>query len=95
MVSGGHSLALWEKRAPQPKRAIVLVHGRTWSSLPDFDLQVSGEHRSLMDALVAKGYAVYALDLRGYGATARDRTGWNSPDQAAEKLRGDAGSAVV
>ena len=86
VVSGGHSLALWEKRAPQPKRAIVLLHGRTWSSLPDFDLQVSGEHRSLMDALVAKGYAVYALDLRGYGATARDRTGWNSPDQAADDL---------
>jgi pimeloyl-ACP methyl ester carboxylesterase len=85
MVSG-HPLALWEKRPPKPARAVVLLHGRTWSSLPDFDLQVAGEQRSLMDALVAKGYAVYALDLRGYGATPRDRSGWNSPGRAAADL---------
>ena len=86
VTSSGHQLALWEKGPPQPKGAIVLVHGRTWSSLPDFDLQVPGEKRSLMDALVIKGYAVYALDLRGYGATARDASGWNSPNQAADDL---------
>jgi pimeloyl-ACP methyl ester carboxylesterase len=86
VMSGGHPLALWEKRPPKPTRAIVLVHGRTWSSLPDFDLQVGGEQRSLMDALVAKGYAVYALDLRGYGATPRDPSGWNSPKDAADDL---------
>lgn len=86
VVADGHPLALWEKRPPAPTRAIVLVHGRTWSALPDFDLQVNGEQRSLMDALVAKGYATYALDLRGYGATPRDRTGWNSPNRAADDL---------
>jgi pimeloyl-ACP methyl ester carboxylesterase len=85
-MAGGHPLALWEKRAPRPTRAIVLVHGRTWSSVPDFDLQVGGEQRSLMDALVAKGYAVYALDLRGYGATPRDASGWNTPKGAADDL---------
>lgn len=84
--SDGHPMALWEKRAAKPTRTIVLLHGRTWSSLPDFDLQVSGEHRSLMDALVAKGYAVYALDLRGYGATPRDASGWNNPNRAAADL---------
>ncbi len=82
----GQSLALWEKRAAKPKATIVLLHGRTWSSLPDFDLQVPGEHHSLMDALVARGYAVYALDLRGYGATPRDATGWDTPDRSAEDL---------
>ena len=86
VTSGGHRLALWEKGPAQPKGTIVLVHGRTWSSLPDFDLQVPGEKRSLMDALVVKGYAVYALDLRGYGATGRDTSGWNSPNQAAADL---------
>jgi len=86
VMASGHPLALWEKRPAQPSRAIVLVHGRTWSSLPDFDLQVSGEQRSLMDALVAKGYAVYALDLRGYGGTPRDRSGWNSPNRAADDV---------
>ena len=54
VAAGGQALALWEKRAPNPKGTIVLLHGRTWSSLPDFDLQVPGEHRSLMDALVAR-----------------------------------------
>ena len=84
--SDGHPMALWEKRAAKPTRAIVLLHGRTWSSLPDFDLQVPGEHRSLMDALVAKGYAVYALDLRGYGGTPRDASGWVNPNRSAADL---------
>lgn len=84
--SDGQSLALWEKRPAKPKGAIVLLHGRTWSSIPDFDLQVPGEKRSLMDALVARGYAVYALDLRGYGASPRDPSGWNTPNQAADDL---------
>jgi alpha-beta hydrolase superfamily lysophospholipase len=79
-------LTLWEKRPANPKGTIVLLHGRTWSSLPDFDLQVPGEHRSLMDAFVTKGYAVYALDLRGYGATPRDASGWDTPNRSAEDL---------
>ena len=86
VTSAGHPIALWEKRPTHAKRTIVLVHGRTWSALPDFDLQVAGEHRSLMDALVAKGYAVYAIDLRGYGATARDSSGWATPDQSADDV---------
>ncbi len=86
VTSDGHPMALWEKRPTHAKRTIVLVHGRTWSALPDFDLQVAGEHRSLMDALVAKGYAVYAIDLRGYGATARDSSGWATPNQSADDV---------
>jgi pimeloyl-ACP methyl ester carboxylesterase len=82
----GHAMALWEKRPAQPKGTILLVHGQTWSSLPDFDLQVRGEHRSLMDALAAKGYAVYAIDLRGYGATPRDASGWDSPNRSADDV---------
>jgi pimeloyl-ACP methyl ester carboxylesterase len=61
----------------------LLVHGRTWSALPDFDLQVPGENRSLMDALVAEGYSAFAVDLRGYGRSPRDDSGWMSPDKAA------------
>src|ERR1035437_3882466 len=86
VTADGQPLALWEKRASHPKGTILLLHGRTWSSLPDFDLQVPGEHHSLMDALVARGYAVYALDLRGYGATPRDASGWDTPDRSAEDL---------
>ncbi len=80
------TLTVWEKSPASPKGTIVLVHGRTWSSLPDFDLQVPGEERSLMDALAKSGYASFALDQRGYGATKRDQSGWLTPDQAADDL---------
>jgi pimeloyl-ACP methyl ester carboxylesterase len=36
-----------------------------------------------MDLLASSGYAVYALDQRGYGATRRDGSGWLTPDRAA------------
>ena len=79
----GHPLTVWAKHPSSPTRgAILLLHGRTWSSLPNFDLHVSGKSVSLMDALAAHGYAVYAVDARGYGATPRDTTGWLTPDRA-------------
>jgi pimeloyl-ACP methyl ester carboxylesterase len=79
----GFALALWRKAPPKPRRSVLLIHGRTWSGRPDFDLQVPGESRSFMDALVAEGYAAYALDMRGYGATPRDATGFLTPERAA------------
>ena len=79
----GHPMALWARRPANPKGAILLIHGRTWSALPDFDLQVPGEPRSALEALAAHGYAAYALDLRGYGGTPRDPSGWNTPHRAA------------
>jgi alpha-beta hydrolase superfamily lysophospholipase len=79
----GHPLTVWEKRPSAARRSILLLHGRTWPALPDFDLQVPGDPASLMDALVARGFAVYALDARGYGPTPRDSTGWLTPDRAA------------
>jgi len=84
--SDGHPMAVWEKSAANATQSILLVHGRTWSSVPDFDLQVEGEELSLMDGLVEKGYAVYAVDLRGYGKTPRDETGWVTPSQTATDL---------
>ncbi len=86
VMSNGHPMALWEKAAPNASEAILLVHGRTWSAVPDFDLQVEGEDLSLMDGLVAEGYAVYAIDLRGYGETPRDSSGWQTPNKGALDL---------
>ena len=84
-ASDGHHLVLWSKSpAGLARGEIVLLHGRTWSARPNFDLHVAGQRVSVMDALVARGYAVYALDQRGYGATARDTSGWLTPDRAAE-----------
>ena len=86
VIADGHPIALWEKSAAGATEAILLVHGRTWSALPDFDLQVDGEDLSLMDGLVAEGYAVFALDLRGYGETPRDETEWLTPNRAADDV---------
>ena len=39
-----------------------------------------------MEGLVEHGYAVFAVDLRGYGETPRDETGWLTPGRAAEDV---------
>jgi pimeloyl-ACP methyl ester carboxylesterase len=85
--SDGHPMAVWARKPASPPRgAILLVHGRTWSSRPDFDLQVPGLHRSVMMSLAAQGFAVYAMDMRGYGATPRDQTGWLTPKRSAADI---------
>lgn len=83
LADDDHPLALWAKAPPSPRGAVLLLHGRTWSALPNFDLQVPGSSRSVMDALSQAGYAAYALDQRGYGSTARDDSGWLTPSRAA------------
>ena len=86
LLSNNHSMVLWHKQPQEvtdKTEQILLLHGRTWSSLPDFDLQVSGEKLSLMDNLVELGFSVWALDARGYGETKRDPSGWNNPNKAA------------
>ena len=86
VMADGHPLAVWGRHATAPRGSILLIHGRTWSARPDFDLQVPGEQRSVMAALAARGYDTYALDMRGYGATPRDRTGWLTPTRAAKDV---------
>jgi pimeloyl-ACP methyl ester carboxylesterase len=39
-----------------------------------------------MDALVHHEFAVYGVDLRGYGETPRDDTGWLTPQRAAQDV---------
>jgi pimeloyl-ACP methyl ester carboxylesterase len=87
VLSDGHPMAVWEKSADNAEKAILLVHGLTWSAVPDFDLQVEGEELSLMDGLVDEGYAVYGIDLRGYGETPRDDTGWLTPNRTVNDLK--------
>jgi len=84
--SDGHPLAVWARRPAAPKGTILLVHGRTWSSRPDFDLQVPGLQRSVMVSFAAQGFAAYAVDLRGYGETPRDATGWLTPSRSASDI---------
>lgn len=88
VVVDAHPFAVWSKTPESPRAVVLLVHGRTWSTVPDFDLQVAGEMLSLMDGLVAAGIAAYGIDLRGYGATPRDETGWLTPRRAAADVVG-------
>ncbi|MBV6416958.1 MAG: hypothetical protein CMLOHMNK_01576 [Steroidobacteraceae bacterium] len=82
----GHPVAVWSRVAARPEHAILLVHGRTWSTLTDFDLQPRGERRSVMRALQGARYAVYGIDLRGYGETPRNADGWSLPNQSANDV---------
>lgn len=83
-MDDGHELTLYSRSAEKPTDVILLIHGRTWSALPDFDLVTAQEDLSMMNALVKEGLAVYAVDLRGYGKTPRDKSGWNTPERAAK-----------
>lgn len=91
VVVDGHPLRVWEKSALNAHAVVLLIHGRTWSTRPDFDLQVAGEELSLMDGLVERGISVYGVDLRGYGETPRDSSGWLTPDRAVADVAGVLG----
>jgi pimeloyl-ACP methyl ester carboxylesterase len=67
-------------------RPVLLLHGRTWSSVPVYHLLGGPKHRdageesrSLMEALLAKGLQPYAMDFRGFGGTPHDETGYVEP----------------
>ena len=86
VLSDGHPMAVWARIPADPGAVVLLLHGRTWSSLPDFDLETEGQSLSLMRALADRGIATYALDARGYGETPRDDTGWLNPDRMADDV---------
>jgi pimeloyl-ACP methyl ester carboxylesterase len=52
-----------------PDRTIVMVHGATYSSGSLYDVQLGG--MSYMDYLAARGFDVFAVDVRGYGHSTR------------------------
>lgn len=51
------------------KKALILVHGARVPGLASFDLQVPGG--SLAADLARRGFDVYIMDIRGYGASSR------------------------
>lgn len=81
--AAGHPMAVWGRVPANARKSVLLIHGRTWSSRPDFDLQVPGLKRSVMQSFADRGIAAYAVDLRGYGETPRDPSGFTTPDRAA------------
>lgn len=99
-----HPLAVYGIESEKPSNVdatgnqslpILLLHGRTWSSVPVFHLHLqdggfgdpngSGEQsRSLMEALLAMGLQPYAMDFRGFGGTPHDKSGYVEPNRCVE-----------
>jgi alpha-beta hydrolase superfamily lysophospholipase len=84
----GHPIRVWEKAPAQAGPHVLLLHGLTWSTRPNFDLQVPGETLSLMDGLNQHGIRAFGMDQRGYGETPRDASGWLDPEKAARDVIG-------
>lgn len=76
-----------ENVADSTKKPILLLHGRTWSSVPVYHLlggnqsKNGHESRSLMEALRDLGLQPYAMDFRAFGGTPPDDS------QCVEPLR--------
>jgi len=51
------------------EKILLYVHGATYPSETSFDLPLNG--RSMMDHIAQKGFDVYLVDVRGYGASTR------------------------
>mmetsp|Transcript_61099 Transcript_61099/g.71476 ORF Transcript_61099/g.71476 Transcript_61099/m.71476 type:complete len:412 (-) Transcript_61099:319-1554(-) len=70
-------------KKPLKKQPLLLLHGRTWSSVPVYHLLGGGtsdeqkkNSRSTMEELLqAGGIQPYALDFRGFGGTPSDKSG--------------------
>lgn len=75
----GHPIAVYgiqSRPVSDPNlKPILLLHGRTWSSVPVYHLMGNtSESRSLMEALLARGLQPYCMDFRGFGGTHHDET---------------------
>ncbi|WP_310397977.1 alpha/beta fold hydrolase [Hymenobacter sp.] len=93
--SNGLKIYLWEKyhkdfekTFEQSGKIVLLVHGKTWSGRPDFDLQI--RDYSLMDFLARNGYDVWSIDIHGYGKSEKTDKDWSDTESAAN----DIGAAV-
>ena len=80
-----------------PEKTVVYVHGATYPSETAFDLPLAGQ--SWMDYIASRGYAVYLLDLRGYGKSSRPKEmdqppEANEPIVTTEVARRDVGAVV-
>ena len=98
----GHPLAVYTMKddaenndTKQKQRTpVLLLHGRTWSSLPVYHLIGSNSNaapstgkeddentnRSLIEALYnTSSHNVYAMDFRGFGGTPKDASGFVEP----------------
>jgi pimeloyl-ACP methyl ester carboxylesterase len=91
VLSDGHPMRVWARMAARPRGSVLFVHGRTWSSLPNFDLQTPEGSLSILKAFADQGFNAYALDQRGYGETPRDASNLLTPKRAAADVEAALG----
>ena len=71
-VAGGELFTCSVRPANHPGGpSVVFVHGKTFPSVPDFDLQVPGaaQTHSYMEYLARRGVHCWTFDHRGFGAS--------------------------
>ena len=76
------------------RKPILLLHGRTWSSVPVYHLlggprnAKNGDHESLsfMEALLKEGLQPYSMDFRGFGGTPNDASNVVEPNRCVEDV---------
>lgn len=83
--------------APGGGRVLVFVHGATYHGVAAFDAPLPGG--SWLDYAAAHGHDAYALDIRGYGESARPSaeagaTGRDGPYARTEEAIADLSEAV-
>ena len=82
-VDPGIKLFVREKKAEGAKatdaNTVLFIHGATFPSTPDFDLQY--KDYSWADRLASQGYVVYMFDKRNYGFSTREKA-MNEPPAA-------------
>jgi pimeloyl-ACP methyl ester carboxylesterase len=92
----GHKICVWEKGPMDSPHSLILVHGRSFSAKPVYDLVYSSSSEdtinetsnlSVMDSLAECNVRSFAVDLRGFGGTERDKSGFLSPYRAVEDLK--------
>jgi pimeloyl-ACP methyl ester carboxylesterase len=77
-VAGGELFAWSVRPAGRPAGpTVVFVHGKTFPSVPDFDLQVPGAEltHSYMEYLARRGVHCWTFDHRGFGASFKPAEG--------------------
>jgi pimeloyl-ACP methyl ester carboxylesterase len=81
----GVGIAGWYMPSGEPRKAIVLVHGkdanRTRELDPDLGDDIPGKFPDLAVGLHRKGFAVLMIDLRGHGQSGRARFGFGRTER--------------
>ena len=100
IADDGHPLTVYgiEDSEASPyssyRHPILLLHGRTWSSVPVYHL-LGGDNRirynqphsrSLMEMLFKAGLQPFAMDFRGFGGTRPDQSGVVVPNRCVKDV---------